>query len=294
MNRKLTAFLCLMLFLAISVLFIGCEEEGTTASSKTPEEMLADSIATIAAQEANRQADLKAQLQNAPIYYCGDALVVVRQEPNLSSAEVDEVTLGEGLRFGGELGGDSTGVMINDEVSIDQFALVLTPRGQIGWVHKGILQKERPGDVVFGTNLPISLQLIKGSELAVDAWQNMYLNMGECEGAGCPRFFVNGGNTFMLMEVCDPIADFEPGIHLFYPNGKKQHFLWWEDFYGTQSCHLEGNISYQIEKMTKAGESILELRLSYEFDEQYGEYLLELTDDTTPFVLEEKTGSKDS
>lgn len=294
MIRKLTTSPLLILIFALSFILYGCGEEGTEETQKSTEEILADSIASIATTEADRQANLTAQLAQAPLYFCGDALVVVRQEPNLSSSEVDQVKLGEDLRFAGELGGDSTGVMVNDAISIDQFAMVLTPRGRIGWVHHGILVTERPTGIDFGTNLPIVLNAIKGAALPNDAWKAIYMNSGECDGAGCPRYFVNGEGNFLLLEVCDAMEGYVAGMYLFYPNGQKQYFQWWEEFYGTQSCHTEAKTVYTIETMTAEKESILELRVNFEFDKKYGEYLLELTEDPIPFVLEEKTGTKES
>lgn len=293
--RKLITSLILIVSLSFLFLLNSCGEEGENATQKSQEEILQDSIASIQSAEDARLDDLRGQLVNAPIYYCKTDLVIVRQEPNLASVEVDQVKMGEELRFAGELGGDSTGVMTNDEISIDQFALVLTPREKIGWVHKSILQKESPQAVDVASVFPLELSAISGRDLGKDAWQAIFMDAGECEGGGCPKFFTNTAQTFMLLEVCDPLDKYQPGIHLFLSNGEVKYYSWWEDFYGTESCHQEGQADYTLEKMseTEAGPGVIELRLKYEFEERYGEYLLELGEDPEPFVLEEKTGTND-
>jgi hypothetical protein len=163
----------------------------------------------------------------------------------------------------------------------------------VGWVHKSVLQKESPKAVNIASAFPLELSGISGRNLGKEAWKAIFINSGECDGGGCPKFFTNTTQTFMLLEVCDPMEEYQPGIHLFLPNGEIKYYSWWEDFYGTQTCHIEGEANYTLEKMSETEEGMIELRLSYEFEERYGEYLLELGEDPEPFVLEEKTGTND-
>ncbi len=293
-TRNLATIRNIILLVSLLLLVAACMEEASKETAKTPEESLADSLAIIQAREADRLTGLTAQLEKAPIYFCSASLVSVRQEPNQASAEVDQVTLGEGLRFAGELGGDSTGIMLDEHVAIDQYALVLTPRGQIGWIHRGALKKDKPQTMKL--SLPMPLASKKGTDLQGEAWKELFVALGKCEGAACPLYYTDAMESILLMEVCDPSKDYAAGIHIFYPHGKKRHFQWWEEDYARETCQniTSAKKSYVIEKMAKEGTSIKEIRLKFEFEDRYGEYLLELGDDSEPFILEEKTGSKDS
>jgi len=252
--------------IAFILLLAACTEQASEANQARSEQAIADSIALAEVQKAEALAAAKEQLLHAEQVYCIASQMSIRQEPNVASPEVVQVVLGEALRFAGVIGGDSTGVMVDDVVKIAQFAQVMTTGGQVGWIHQGAIQSKllRTSQEEVGDSL--SLTKIDPTQAAhPESWVAIFEKMGACEGTGCPKFYGNSSANFLLVEVCNSQENVKAGIHIFYPSGNSQQFDWWEETYGNAVCQKAGTVSYQVEKMQADNSSILELRMKYDF-----------------------------
>lgn len=280
--RSFSSLQVAVLLIGLILFFAACMEESSQAQDAD------DSVG----QEDPAMISDEAFSNGTELYAWVDDLNV-RAEPNLASVVVEQLKEGAQVTFSGTLGGDSTAVMLRDKAYINQFAYVRTQDGTTGWVHFSTLQEEppQPAESLDPSALPLVLTRIGGEAFGGSDWQELYSEMGGCEGGGCPLWYGDVALSLLLIEVCDPNGASEPGILLVDNMGKQRYFRWWNEDYGMSTCHTEGKVTYQVEKLDEAGQ-VKELRLTYDLDPNYGEVLLELGEGEEPFVLEEKTGSR--
>jgi hypothetical protein len=272
------------LLITFILLFAACMEESSQAQDADADDA--------AGQEDPGMVSDEAFANGTELYAWVDDLNV-RAEPNLASVVVEQLREGAQVTFSGKLGGDSTAVMLRDKAYINQFAYIRTPDGTTGWVHFSTLQEDppQPSESLDPKALPLTLSAVRGETLEGMRWKEMYSEMGGCQGGGCPLWYSDAARSLIVIEICDPNGISEPGLLLVDKNGKQRYYRWWNEDYGTNTCHIEGKVTYQVEKLDEAGQ-VKELRLTYDLDPKYGEVLLELGEGEEPFVLEEKSGSR--